>query len=201
MKLYYAPRTRAVRPRWLLEELGVPYELVRLDLHKGEHKTPEYMKIHPHGVVPALVDGDLALFESAALCMYLADQFPEKKLAPPVGTRARALYYQWMAYALGTLEEALEKIIMHSTGLPEARRKPELVAEGQESLASVAQVLTPVLAGKQFLLGEQFTAADVVLGSGMVWMRMMGHLKGFPEVEAYADRLGARPAFQRANKD
>jgi glutathione S-transferase len=201
MKLYYAPQTRAVRPRWMLEELGVPYELVRLDLHKGEHKKPEYMKIHPHGSVPALVDGDLALFESAALCLYLADRFPEKRLAPPVGTRERALYYQWMAYALGTLEEALEKIIMNSTGLPEARRKPELVVEGKETLASVARVLTPFLAGKQFFLGDQFTAVDVVLGSGLVWMRMMGHLKGFPEVEAYADRLAARPAFQRANKD
>jgi len=89
MKLYYSPQTRAGRPRWLLEEIGAPYEIASLDLKKGEHKQPEYMKIHPHGAVPALIDGDLALFESAAICMYLADKYPEKKLAPALGTPAR----------------------------------------------------------------------------------------------------------------
>ena len=103
MKLYYAPQTRAVRPRWLLEEIGAPYTLVRLDMSKGEHKTPEYVKIHPHGAVPALVDGDVTMFESAAICAYLADKFPEKRLAPPVGSPARATYYQWIIYSMATL--------------------------------------------------------------------------------------------------
>ena len=103
MKLYYAPQTRAGRVRWMLEEIGAPYELVRLDMSKGDHKKPEYMKIHPHGAVPALADGDLAMFESAAICAYLADKFPEKRLAPPVGTPPRGLYYQWMIYSMATL--------------------------------------------------------------------------------------------------
>jgi glutathione S-transferase len=76
MKLYYARQTRASRARWMLEEIGEPYELVRLDLSKGEHKRPEYLKIHPHGAVPALVDGETSMFESAAICAYLADKLP-----------------------------------------------------------------------------------------------------------------------------
>jgi glutathione S-transferase len=83
MKLYFAPRTRAVRPRWLLEELGVPYELVKLDPSKQENKTPAFLALHPFGEIPVLVDGDVTLFESAAICLYLADRFPEKNLAPP----------------------------------------------------------------------------------------------------------------------
>ncbi|MET0152909.1 MAG: glutathione S-transferase N-terminal domain-containing protein, partial [Candidatus Binatia bacterium] len=90
MKLYYARQTRASRARWMLEEIGEPYELVRLDLSKGEHKRPEYLKIHPHGAVPALVDGETAMFESAAICAYLADKFPAKGFAPPPTSAARA---------------------------------------------------------------------------------------------------------------
>src|SRR5256885_9492904 len=99
MKLYYAPQTRATRPRWMLEEIGVPYELVRLQLSKGEHKQPEYLKIHPHGAVPAYSDGEVTMFESAAICAYLADKFPDKRLAPPLGSPQRGLYYQWLVYA------------------------------------------------------------------------------------------------------
>ncbi|MEZ4302554.1 MAG: glutathione S-transferase N-terminal domain-containing protein, partial [Polyangiaceae bacterium] len=104
MKLYFAPRTRATRPRWLLEQLGEPYELVNVDLEKGEHKQLPYLRIHPLGRVPALVDGDAVIFESIAICMYLADKYPEKKLAPPVGTPERGQYYQWMLFAASELE-------------------------------------------------------------------------------------------------
>jgi len=89
IKLYYAPRTRSTRPRWLLEELGVPYELVRLDLGKGDHKKAEYLAIHPHGVVPALEDDGRVIIESLAICLYVADKFPEKGFAPEIRTIER----------------------------------------------------------------------------------------------------------------
>src|SRR4029450_1324052 len=89
------------------EEIGEPFELARLDMSKKEHKAPEYMKIHPHGAVPALVDGDLVLIESAAIVAYLADKFPAAKLAPAVGTPERGRYYQWLFYTIGTLEPPL----------------------------------------------------------------------------------------------
>ena len=141
MKLYCSPRSRSIRPRWLLEEIGAPCEVVNLDLTKGEHKTPEYMKIHPHGAVPALVDGDLAMFESAAICAYLADKFPEKQLAPAVGTPARGLYYQWMVYSMATLEPPVLQVFMHTLMLPDAQRSAAVAAEGREKFGDVARVL------------------------------------------------------------
>jgi glutathione S-transferase len=201
MKLYYAPQTRAGRPRWLLEEIGVPYELARLDLSKGEHKSPEYLKIHPHGAVPALVDGDLAMFESAAICAYLADKFPDRRLAPPVGTPARGLYYQWMHYSMATLEPPVLQVFLHTIMLPEDKRSAAAVDEAKTKFAEVGRVLNQALTGKSFILGEQFTAADVMLGSSLIWAKFMGLAGGFPELEAYTTRLSERPAFQRARAD
>ena len=201
MKLYYAPQTRAGRPRWLLEELGAPYELVRLDFSKGEHKAPEYMKIHPHGAVPALVDGDVAMFESAAICMYLADKFADKRLAPPVGTPARATYYQWMVYSMATLEPPVLQIFLNTVMLPEAERSTAAVEKARAAFTQVADVLERALAGRTHLLGEQFSAADVMIGSTLNWASFMGLLKGRTALEAYVKRLAERPAFQRARAD
>src|SRR5512143_2861365 len=104
MKLYFTPRTRATRPRWLLEELGVPYELVRVDLEAGQNRTADYLALHPLAQVPVLVDDDQVLIESAAICMHLGDRFPAARLAPAVGSRLRGPYLQWMFYCAATLE-------------------------------------------------------------------------------------------------
>jgi glutathione S-transferase len=201
MKLYDAAQTRSTRPRWLLEEIGEPYDLVRLDLSKGEHKTPEYLKIHPHGAVPALVDGDLVMFESAAICAYLADKFPDKKLAPPVGTPARGRYYQWLVYCMATLEPPVLQVFMHSTRLPEAERSAKTLEEGKKKFAEVATVLDDAVRGKTFLLGDQLSAADVMIGSTLGWARALGIVKGYPDLEAYVQRLAERPAYKRARAD
>jgi glutathione S-transferase len=201
MKLYYARMTRAGRPRWMLEEVGAPYELVRLDLSKGDHKKPEYMKIHPHGAVPALVDGDLALFESAAICAYLADKFPEKRLAPPVGTPERGLYSQWIVYAMATMEPPVLKVFLNTRFLPEEKRSPAAVEEGKTQWQQVGRTLEAALAGKSYLVGDQFTAADLVVASIAGWSQFLGLLEGFPKLAEYVARLAERPAFQRANAD
>lgn len=201
IKLYHAPRTRSVRPRWLLEEMEVPYELVRLDLGQKEHKRPEYLAIHPHGTVPALVDGNLALMESSAICMYLADKYPEKGLAPAPGTQERGLYYQWMVYAVATLEPPLVQIFQHTMLLPEAERSSKALGEGQEKFREVARVLADALDGKQFLVGNRFTAADIMIGSTLVWAALMGLLADQPTLQAYVQRLQERPACQKAQAD
>jgi len=198
MKLYHRPQSRSVRPRWLLEEIGAPYELITLDHAKGEDKTPAYLKIHPHGAVPAFVDGDLAMFESAAICLYLADKFPDKHLAPAIGTPARGLYYQWMLYSIATLEPPVLQIFMNTVMLPEAERSAAAVEQGRKTFGEVANVLSQALAGKPFLLGQQFSAADVMIGSTLGWGQFMGLLEGRPELGAYVKRLSERPAFQRA---
>ena len=200
MKLYYAPQTRAGRPRWMLEEVGVPYELATLDMSKGEHKAPDYLKIHPHGAVPALVDGDVALFESAAICAYLADKFPEKKLAPPVGTAARGLYYQWMFYSMATLEPPLLEIFVNTVMLPEAERSPAAVTKAKARFEAIAPVLSSALSGRTFMLGEQFSAVDVMIGGMLGWGAFMGLLTDHPALQAYVQRVSERPAFKRAQQ-
>jgi len=201
MKLYHSGQSRSVRPRWLLEELEVPYELVRVDLQQSEHKRPDYLKIHPHGAVPALSDGDLTMFESAAICMYLADKFPEKRLAPPVGTPARGLYYQWMVYCMATLEPPVLQVFLHTIRLPEAERSAKIAGEGRQGFAVVAEVLNAVLAGRSYLLGEQFSAADVMIGSTLGWSQFMGLLEGRMVLQEYVQRLTSRLAYQRAMAD
>ena len=141
LKLYYIPQTRATRPRWLLEELGVPHELVRLPRSLDERKATDYVRIHPHARVPALVDGDMTMFESAAICLYLADKFPEKGLAPAVGTPERGPYLQWMVYSMVTLEPPIAQIYRHTSALAEAQRIPSLVEEGRATFTDVARVL------------------------------------------------------------
>jgi glutathione S-transferase len=199
MKLYYAPQTRSIRPRWLLEEIGAPYELVTMSLKSGDHKKPAYLKVHPHGVVPALEDGDVKLFESGAICAYLADKFPDKKLAPAPGTKERGYYYQWLFYAMATMEPPVLRVFLNTVMLPEAQRKPSEVEEGKKQWAEVAKVLSAALEGKEYLVGNQFSAADIMVGSIAGWSSFMGLLEGFPVLQEYAGRLSARPAFQRAN--
>jgi glutathione S-transferase len=199
MKLYHATQSRSVRPRWLLEEIGVPYDVVTLDIGSGETKRPEYLKINPNGTVPTLVDGDVVVYESAAICQYLADKYPEKRLAPAVGTPARALYYQWIHYAMCGLEPPAVAIFMHTIRLPEAERIPQIVEGARPALAAAVGVVDGALAGRDYMLGNEFTAADVMIGSTLGWARMMGAIGSERKTTAaYLDRLMARPAWQRA---
>jgi glutathione S-transferase len=185
----------------LLEELSVPYTLVRIDMSKKEHKAPEYLNIHPHGQVPAFVDGDLTLFESAAICAYLADKVPEMNMAPAIGTPERGLYYQWLVYSMATLEPPIVQVILHTVMLPEAQRSAAQAEEGRKNFAQVAQVIEKALSGKQFMVGDRFSVADIMIGSTLGWAQMLGMLGGYPALEAYVGTLAARPAFQRAHAD
>jgi glutathione S-transferase len=199
MKLYFAPNTRSVRPRWLLEELEVPYVLERVDLAKGEHKSLDYMKIHPHGAVPSLVDGSLAMFESAAIVMYLADKYPEKGLAPAPGTPERGQYYQWILYAMATVEPPLLQYFMHTRMHPEEKRSAASVEEAQHKMDEVFKVLAHELRDRPYIVGNHFTAADVMIGSMLGWAKPMGLIDRAPaELSEYLNRLVDRPAHKRA---
>ena len=202
MKLYSATQSRGVRPRWLLEEIGAPYELVRVNLTAGEQKKPAYLAINPNGTVPTLVDGDLTLFESAAICQYLADKFPDKRLAPPAGTPARGLYYQWIHYAMSGLEPPAVAIFLHTIQKPEAERIPAIVQESRRQLTAALDVVERALAGRNYILGDDFTAADVMIGSTLAWAQMMGLIgDGHKATGAYLARVTGRPAFQRASAE
>jgi glutathione S-transferase len=200
LKLYYVPQTRATRPRWLLEELGVPYELVRLDPQKGETRTPEYLALNPLGHVPTLVDDELVMTESAAILLYLADKFPEGKLAPAAGTPARAAYYQWILFCMSTLEPPLS--LLHAQAkLPDAEKTPAVIATAQERVKTVVATVDKIIRTREHILGEGFSAADVLLASTVGWAKGYGLVESFPYALEYVRRCVARPAAKRARSD
>lgn len=200
MRLYYVPRTRATRPRWVLEELGVPYELVRLDATKGETHTPEHVARQPLGHVPALEDGDVRMFESAAICLWLAERHPEKGLIPAPGTAARAAVYQWTFYAMTELDAPLSALSAEKRRPPgdaDARRMDEAKARFHRAAAA----LEAHLAGRSWLVGDAFSVADVVVAACLAWGRTAGALEDLPACAAYLDALRKRPAWRRATAD
>ncbi len=201
IKLYYRSRTRASRPRWALEELGLPYELVTVDRTWANAPGSAYLKIHPHGAVPALTDGELVMHESAAICLYLADRYPDRKLAPSVDSKDRGSYYQWILYTMTTVEPELMKIFMNTVMLPEGERSAVGAEEGKRNFRATASVLTEALTDKEFLLGAQFTMADIVVGSMLGWANFMGLTGDYPVLKKYYDRLALRPAYQRSQAE
>ena len=201
MKLYHSQYTRSGRARWTLEELGVPHEVERLSFAKGEHKTPEYLAINPHGSVPALVNGALKLTESSAIVMHLADMYPEKNLAPALGSDERAAYYRWIVYVPATLDPVLETITMHTRFLPQDKRNPALVESAKAKWANIARVLEAAIDGREYIVGNSFTAADIVVGSALGWAAFVGILGDHPKLAAYLQNLQQRPAYQRAHAD
>jgi glutathione S-transferase len=197
MKLYFAPRTRANRPRWMLEELGVPYEIVTVDLAAKENREPGYLRVHPLGQVPALVDGDVTVFESIAICMYLADRCSERGLAPSVSSPLRAPYYQWLLFCASTIESAIGRWAQHGGDVTEAERE-----KARARFAEAAELLTRTLATREHMLGDAFSTVDVIVGSNLNWARRVGGLlDGRDVLSDYLDRLLARPAARRAFGD
>lgn len=201
MKLYYAPRTRATRPRWLLEEMGVPYELVRLDPKAGDTRTPEHLARHPLGHVPVLEDGEVRIFESAAICLWLAERFPEHRMIPPPGTPGRALAYQWVLYAMTEIEPAVG--LLSALGrAAEGERDEVAIAKASERFHAAVRGLEPTLKDRPFLLGEAFTAADLIAAACVSWGKAVaGGLEGAPAAEAWLAGIRRRPAWRRATAD
>jgi glutathione S-transferase len=203
LSLYYVPYTRAGRARWMLEELEVPYELAKIDPKAGQNKTPEYLeKVHPLGHVPALhdSDGDVTVFESAAICMYLADKFPEKKLAPPPGTPARGHYYQWMVFSMAEIEPTIVKLAALAK-IPEAERRPEKVEEARIAFAKVVAPVAKQLGKGEYLLGAEFGAVDVMMAGVLGWAKMLGALETHPVLLEYVRRCTSRPASKRSRTE
>ncbi|HAX89106.1 MAG TPA: glutathione S-transferase [Cyanobacteria bacterium UBA11370] len=205
MKLYYIATTRAMRPRWLLEEMGSPYELIHVTMAMTQQ--PEYCQLHPHRKVPVLVDDDVTIFESAAICAYLADKYPEKGLAPLPLTPTRGYYYQWLFYAPLTLEPPVEQFMFQVLPnlpeklLPLKQRTHVSQQEAQEWFDKVCAPLNEVLNHQDYLVENRFSAADVVTGGVLLWALRLGMLKADNPVKVYLTKLMARPAFVKADED
>lgn len=179
LKLYGGARSRASIIQWYLEELAVPYEFVMLDMQAGEHKQPEYLKINPMGKVPAIVDGNFQLWESGAILLYLADKYSKTSVSP----EERGIFSQWVLFANATLGPGV---------FVEANREREM-----------PRLLTPlndIFQQQSFLLGDEFTVADVAVGSMLAYIPIMLKLdlSAYPGVLSYIKRMSERPAFQKS---
>jgi len=193
MKLYWAPRSRSFTALWLMEETGQPYERVLTDITSGAQKTPEYLAINPMGKVPALADGDATLAEAAAICAYVAERYPQARLAPPLGDIRRAKYLYWLFFSPGCIEPAIVQLATKIEMNP--------VAAGWGEAQRVFDVLDAAVSKGPWLLGDSFSAADVMIGSGLHYaIRLFKMVPARPSFDAYLDRCSARPAFQRAEK-
>ena len=192
MQLYWCPRTRSFTALWLMEKTGQAYERVRIDISEGAQKTPEYLAINPMGKVPALQDGDATLAEAAAICAYVAERYPQAKLAPPLGDPKRAKYLYWLFFGPGCIEPAMVQLSTKIEMNP--------VAAGWGDAQRVFDVLDAALTTGPWLLGETFSAADILIGSGLNFaVRMFKMVPSRPSFERYVDACSARPAFQRAS--
>jgi glutathione S-transferase len=199
IKLYHSPRTRSVRVFWLLEELGLAYELETIPFAPESLKSPEYLKVNPLGKVPTLQDGSLTMFESGAIVEYLLEKYGAGRLAPPVGAPARGPFLQWVHFAEATALPPITDIAAHTMFKPESERIPAVVADAQARAAAILAVVEQALAGKRYLLGAEFSAADVMMGYALLLMKWFGLLTDrYPNVAAYLEHLEKRPALQKA---
>jgi glutathione S-transferase len=192
--LYTNPMSRGRLIRWMLEEVGQPYQTEILD-YGTTMKAPAYLAINPMGKVPALRHGETVITECAAICAYLADAFPAAGLAPPHGDRARGPYYRWLCFAAGPLEAAWTNQAMGFTVPPERERMV-----GYGTLAAVLNTLESVIARAPYLAGDAFTAADLYVGSQLGFGLAFGMIEKRPAFVEYAGRLSARPAKVRADQ-
>lgn len=192
MKLYWAPRTRSFSALWLMEETGQAYERVPVDLSTGAQRTPQYLAINPMGKVPALQDGEATLAEAAAICAYVAERYPEAKLAPPPGDPLRARYLYWLFFAPSCIEPAMVQVA--------TKVEMPSVAAGWGEAGRVFDVLDKALEKGPWILGEPFSAADIAIGSGLNFaVKLFKMVPSRPSFDRYLEACSARPAFQRAS--
>jgi glutathione S-transferase len=191
LTLFHAPNSRSGAARILLEELGAPYDLHVLNLKKNEQRAPEYLAINPMGKVPAIRHGDALVTEQPAVFIYLADLFPEAGLAPALGDPLRGPYLRWLAFYGSSFEPAINDLAMKREPAP-----PMMCPYGDYD--TMLATLTGQLRAGPYLLGERFSAADVLWGTALGWMTMFKLVPELPEIMAYIDRVSSRPAARRA---
>jgi glutathione S-transferase len=195
IRLYHAPRTRSIRVLWLLEELGLPYELESREYRPSP--TP-FAQQTPFGKLPVLEDGDTVMFESGAIVEYLLEKYGNGRLGPRTGDPGRGTFLQWVHFAEATLMPPLIDIFRNTLLKPEAERIPAVVTEARTRAAATFKVLEQALQDRDYLLGAEFSAADIMMAYGLMMAEHFGVLGDSPRLQAYLRRLSGRPALQRA---
>lgn len=192
MKHYFNPMSRAVTTDWMLKELDAQHEQVIIEVATGENNLPEFRAINPMGKLPALVDGSTVVTEVAAICAYLADKYPEKGLAPAIGSAQRGDYYRYLFIAGNTLEPAFSLAASDM-------EHPEPKSAGWGDMPRVLATIEAMTPETDWALGEQFTAADVVFGGLLDFSMVFNWLEASPKVAAYVERIRQRPAYRETH--
>lgn len=205
IKLYYYPGNANLAPHMLLQELAIPYELVLVDKEKDGQRDPEYLKLNPCGRIPVLVDGELVLFESAAICLYLADAYPAAGLAPGLGTVERAHMYKWLMYLTNTLQTELISYFYPDRQVNDAMAAAQVKENAEQRVSGMLDILEAALKENAeqsrgpYLLGQQYSVADPYLLMLCRWTRAMHKpAKARPYLGAYLAQVFSRPAVRKA---
>jgi glutathione S-transferase len=188
---FHNPQSRGLIAHWMLEEVGAPYEIQLIRFDKGENRKPEFLAVNPMGKIPTIIHRGVVVTEAGAVCTYLADAFPANELAPAMDDPARGTYLRWLFFGAGCIEPAL---VDHLFSRPPVERKGAL---GYGSYEETLNALEKAIRPGPFLLGERFSAADVYIGSEIVWGLMAKSLEPRASFLTYKDRVTARPAYQR----
>lgn len=199
MKLYHSKGSRSTRVLWLLEELGLDYQLEVLPFEPKALRSADYLQLSPFGKVPVLVDDSVTMFESVAIMQYLLEHFDDGRLRPTHESRHYGEFLQWLHFGEATLMQPIAQMAQHLFILPEAERRPERVEEAKRAFWHLAKGLEEKLTHTEYLVGNKFSAADIVVGYTVHAARQLGALpEEFKALDAYVERLLARPAFQKA---
>jgi glutathione S-transferase len=192
MKLYEFAPTRSIRARWTLQELGVDFEPIVVDLVAGEHRKPEFLQLNPAGKIPVLVDGDLVLTESIAIVIYLAEKYPARGLMPTAPLE-RAEANRWLLFTTTELEQPLWRIARHTAIYPERDRLPADVTLAGKEFRAMAEIVEQHMQHRQFVVGSTVTVADFVLAYTLDWANEVKLLDHCPKLLAYMEEMYARP--------
>lgn len=201
LKLHYYPSNASMAPHMLLEEIGEPFELVLVDRTKGAHKSPEYLKLNPNGLIPVLQDGDLVLYEAAAICLHLADRFPQARMAPAPGTVERAHFYKWLMWLTNTLQAALILYFYPERWSDDEAGARAVKAHAEAKIGGMLDQLDAELGrhGGPWFMGEHYTALDPFALMLCRWTRGFERpARSLTQLGPYLQRLLKRPAINRA---
>lgn len=206
MKLFYFPGSASMAPHCVLEELGQPFQLALIDRDRQAHKSADYLRLNPNGLIPVLCDGDLVLYEAAAICLYLADKYPDQGLAPALGTVQRAELYKWLMWATNTLQSTLLAYFYPQRWVDEgnAAGAQQVKTHAEIKVAGLLQQLEDHLqqASGPWFLGQHYSVLDPYLLTTCRWTRMQTKpARDFPALGDYLSRVLERPATQRALKN
>jgi glutathione S-transferase len=197
LALYYFPGNASLLPHMVLREAGAEFELRFVDQQHGAHKTDEYRKLNPNGRIPVLVDGDVVLFETAAIVLHLVDKFPNAGLAPPVGTPERAEFYKWMIHLTNTPQVEYRAWFYPQEHTSDKSGVAGVKHAAGQRLNRMFDLISEQLGEKTWLLGDRFSAADLFLFMLIRWSRNMPRpARSLPNLKALAERVAARPAVQ-----